>query len=142
MRSFAGAVLASVAMSLLAGCASTMNVPPSGVSPGFLFSEVTYPSARESNTQFKFKPEDIVVLGPVKASSESMTILMLWSSGDNGYGNLMRAARAAYPEADGVIDVQWDTQYGNLCIPCWPTWLPIMIKAKSFGEGQAFKFKK
>jgi hypothetical protein len=55
----------------------------------------------------------------------------------------MRAARQAYPDADGLIDVQWDTKYQNLCIPCscW-LWVPIMFKGTSIGEGSAFKFKK
>lgn len=119
-----------------------MGAPPSGVSPGFLFSDVTYPSYRESSTKFTINRSDIVVLGPVTATGESQCILALWSQGDNGYGNLMKAARETYPDADGVVDVQWDTKYGNLCLPCCYVWVPIFYKVKSTGEGQAFKFKK
>jgi hypothetical protein len=119
-----------------------MGAPPSGVSPGFLFSDVAYPSYRESSTKFTINRSDIVVLGPVTATGESQCILALWSQGDNGYGNLMKAARETYPDADGVVDVQWDTKYGNLCLPCCYVWVPIFYKVKSTGEGQAFKFKK
>lgn len=142
MRPYTAVMVAFVAMTFLSGCSSLMNVPPSGVSPGFLFSDVNYPSRRESNTQFKFDRKDIVILGPVTATGESQNILLLWSQGDNGYGNLMKAAREAYPEADGVVDVQWDTRYSNLCIPCCYMYIPILFKVKSTGEGNAFKFKK
>ena len=136
-------MVALIAANFLAGCAGLpMGAPPSGVSPGFLFSDVTYPSYRESSTKFTINRSDIIVLGPVTATGESQCILALWSQGDNGYGNLMKAAREAYPEADGVVDVQWDTKYGNLCLPCCYVWVPIFYKVHSTGEGQAFKFKK
>ena len=142
MKPYAGVMVALITAFLLAGCATPMGVPPSGVAPGFLLSDVQYPSRRECNTQFKFKREDIVVLGPIKATGESQCILMLWASGDNGYGNLMKAARIAYPDADGVVDVQWDTRYNNICLPCCYMYIPVLFKATSTGEGNAFKFKR
>ncbi|MEI8139915.1 MAG: hypothetical protein WCI03_08615 [bacterium] len=136
-------MVAFIATFFLAGCVSPpMGIPPSGVSPGFLFSDVNYPTQRDSITKFKVNRNDIVILGPVTAKGESQCILALWAKGDNGYGNLMKAAKGAYPNADGVVDVQWDTKYSNLCIPCCYVLVPIMFKATSTGEGQAFMFKK
>jgi len=106
-------------------------------------SDVNYPSQRESDTQFKFTRNDIIILGPVKATGQSQNILMIWSQGDNGYGNLLKAAKATYPDADGVVDIQWDTRFSNLCLPCClGTWVPIFFKVTSTGEGNAFKFRK
>ena len=120
---------------VVSGCASVMSLPPSGVGPGMLFSDVNYPSRREAQTRFDFTKADIEVLGPVVTTSESQCILGLVAQGDNGYGNLLKAAKAKYPEADGVINVQWDTRWNLIC-------MGIMSKVQSTVEGTAFKFKK
>jgi hypothetical protein len=119
----------------LTGCAGLMSVPPSGVAPGGLFSEVTYPSYRESQTKFTFTHDDLVILGPVTATSESQSILGLVAQGDNGFGNLMRAARAKYPDCDGVINIQWDTKWNLVC-------LGIISKVTATVEGTAIKIKR
>jgi len=120
---------------LLTGCAGLMSAPPSGVSPGGLFSDVTYPSYRESHTQFTFAREDFVILGPVTATSESSCILGLFAQGDNGFGNLTRAAKAKYPDCDGVINVQWDTKWNLIC-------LGLISKVNATVEGTAIKIKR
>ena len=133
--------LLALVLPLVCGCGTPTAMGPSGVSPGMLMSDVNYPSARDAQTRFDFKRDDIQILGSVKAQTESLNILMLWSTGDNGYGSLMRAARQAYPQADGVVDLQWDSQFSNLCIPCYIP-IPIMFKVISHVEGKAFQFKR
>ena len=120
---------------VFSGCASVTSLPPSGVSPGMLFSDVNYPSRHDAQTLFNFSKSDIELLGPVNTMSESQCILGLIAQGDNGYGNLMKAAKAKYPDADGVINLQWDTHWDLIC-------MGIMSKVQSNVEGMAFKFKK
>jgi len=125
----------------MVGCTSTSHIPRSGVAPGFVIANVNYPSYRETDTEFKISRNDIVILGPVKASGNSINVLGIVATGDNGYGNLTKAARSAYPEADGVVDIQWDTSYENLCIPACYCLIPIYMTTKTAIEGNAFKFK-
>jgi len=130
------ALLGCVVVGLsLTGCAGLMSAPPSGVSPGGLFSDVNYPSYRESQTQFTFAREDFIILGPVSATSESSCILGLFAQGDNGFGNLTRAAKAKYPDCDGVINVQWDTEWNLIC-------LGLISKVTAKVEGTAIKIKR
>ena len=130
------AMLGCVSMGLvLTGCAGLMTAPPSGVAPGGLFSDVNYPSYRESQTRFTFTHDDLVILGPVTATSESQCILGLVAQGDNGFGNLMRAAKARYPECDGVINIQWDTRWNLIC-------MGLMSKVTATVEGTAIKIKR
>jgi len=100
-----------------------------------LFTEVNYPSRHDAQTLFNFNRSDIELLGPISTSSESQCILGLMAQGDNGYGNLMKAAKAKYPEADGVINLQWDTRWNLIC-------MGLISKVQSNVEGMAFKFKK
>lgn len=120
---------------VFSGCASVLSMPPSGSSPGMLMTEVTYPSKHDAQTLFNFSKADIELLGPISVTSESQCMLGLMAQGDNGYGNLMKAAKAKYPDADGVINLQWDTRWNLLC-------LGIISKVQSNVEGMAFKFKK
>jgi len=130
------AMLGCVSIGLvLTGCAGLMTAPPSGVAPGGLFSDVNYPSYRESQTRFTFTHDDLVILGPVTATSESQCILGLVAQGDNGFGNLMRAAKAKYPECDGVINIQWDTRWNLIC-------MGLMSKVTATVEGTAIKIKR
>ncbi|MEI8122938.1 MAG: hypothetical protein WCI20_12890 [bacterium] len=130
------AMLGCVSIGLvLTGCAGLMTAPPSGVAPGGLFSDVNYPSYRESQTRFTFTHDDLVILGPVTATSESQCILGLVAQGDNGFGNLMRAAKAKYPECDGVINIQWDTRWNLIC-------MGLLSKVTATVEGTAIKIKR
>lgn len=129
-------VLGCVVVGLgLTGCAGLMSTSPSGVAPGGLFSDVNYPSYRESQTKFTFTRDDLVILGPITAKSESQCILGLVAQGDNGFGNLMKAARTKYPDCDGVINIQWDTQWNLIC-------LGLMSKVTATVEGTAIKIKR
>lgn len=128
--------LSFAGLMLLTGCSGLMTVPPSGVTPASLFTDVKYPSRREPETRFNFSKNDIDILGPVHATAESQTILSLLSQGDNGYGNLLKAARKEYPNADGVINVQWDTQFNNVCMGF------LYQKATSHMDGTAIRFKR
>ena len=112
-----------------------MSAPPSGVSPGMLLSDVNYPSYRESHTQFTFVRSDFEILGPVSAKAESQCILGLIAQGDNGFGNLTRAAKAKYPDCDAVINIQWDTQWNLIC-------LGLMSKVTSTIDATAIKIKR
>ena len=127
-----GCVASSV---ILSGCAGLMSAPPSGVTPGGIFSDVTYPSYRESQTKFTFTHSDLVILGPVTSTSESSCFLGLFASGDNGYGNLTRAAKAKYPDCDGVINIQWDTEWNQIC-------MGLISKVTATVEGTAIKIKR
>jgi len=124
---------------LLSGCAGmgigTASTPPSGVMPGGIFTEVNYPSYRESQTKFSFKREDLEILGPVSATAESQNILGLVATGDNGYSKLLADAKAKYPTCDAVINIQWDTQWNSVCCG-------IVSKAKSTAEGTAVRIKR
>jgi hypothetical protein len=120
---------------VISGCASVTAIPPAGSSPGVLLTEVTYPSRHDAQTLFNFSRADIELLGPITATSESQCILGLMAQGDNGYGNLMKAAKAKYPDADGIINLSWDTHWNLIC-------LGIISKVQANVEGMAFKFKK
>jgi len=129
-------IAVSVASGLfLTGCAGLMSTSPSGVAPGGLFSDVNYPSYRESQTRFTFTRDDLVILGSVTAKSESSCILGLVAQGDNGFGTLMKEAKMKYPDCDGVINIQWDTQWNLIC-------LGLVSKVTSTVEGIAIKIKR
>lgn len=132
---------------LVCGCGTPVSMGPSGVSPGMLMSDVTYPSLHEAQTRINFKRDDILILGTVKADAESRNLLLwLWADGDNGYGKLMQAARRSYPQADGVVDVQWDTEYNDACSICGTCIgyipRPLFAKVTSHMEAKAFQFKR
>ena len=142
--------LLALLVSLACGCGTT-SMGPSGVSPGLLMTDVKYPSAHDAQTRINIKRDDIQILGTVQATAESSSFLLrLWASGDNGYGKLMQAARRAYPQADGVVDIQWDTEYKdvleccglNYCAIVTRALSPIYAKVTSHMEGQAFQFKR
>jgi len=137
--------LLALLVSLVCGCGTT-SMGPSGVSPGLLITDANYPSAHDAQTRINFKRADIQILGVVKAEFESRNIFWLWASGDNGYGKLMQAARQSYPQADGVVDVQWDTEYRDLCACCgfciFYRPVPLLATAVTHAEGKAFQFKR
>lgn len=127
------AIMAGV--SVLVGCATPyMALPPGGVGPGSLVSDVTVPSSREIQTQIQLSRSDIEILGPVAVVSESQRILGMFSQGDNGYGKLLAAAKNGYPQADAVINVMWDTHYQGYIFG-------LFGKATSRVTGHAIKFK-
>jgi len=108
-----------------------------GVGPGGLVAQQVFPSAREAPLmEFQFKPEDIVILGPVTTTSESKNILGLVSEGGNGNLALMQAAQAKYPDAEGVMNVQWDSKYDAICMGI------LYSTVESQIEGTAFKWKR
>jgi hypothetical protein len=138
--------LLALLLLLNCGCGTPTSMGPSGVSPGLLMTEVTYPSMRDAQTRINLKRDDIQILGVIKADAKSQNILWIWASGDNGYGNLMKAARQAYPQTDGVIDVQVDTEYKDLLSVCAMYFLglpiPILSSVTTHMEGRAFQFKR
>jgi hypothetical protein len=152
MKFLGCAPLLALLLPAVCGCGTPTAMGPSGVSPGMLMTEVTYPSQHDAQTRINIKRDDIQILGTVQATAESSTFLLrLWSSGDNGYGNLMKAARRAYPQADGVVDIQWDTEYmdafeccglNTYCIILFQAVPAIYSKATSHMEGKAFQFKR
>lgn len=119
---------------VLTGC-GPMSYPPSAVGPAMILTDVNYPSMHDAQTVFNFSKSDFEILGPVSATSESESILGVVARGDNGYGKLMTAAKNAYPNADAVINVQWDTDFNSIC-------LGLYSKVTSKVTGTAVKFKK
>ena len=121
---------------LTVGCGSTASMGKVGAAPGWLVAQQSFPSAREAPVmEFQYKPEDIVILGPVTSTSQSKCILGLISEGSNGNLVLMQAARTKYPDADGVMNVQWDSRYNGICMGIYTT-------VDSDVEGTAFKWKR
>lgn len=93
---------------ILAGCA---RIGPGGAAPGFIYSNVTYPNLLNPNMEYRivFDREDIELLGVVEATAPSRWVAFVFSSGDSGYGELMKKARAM--GADGVMNVTIDTNF-------------------------------
>jgi len=128
-------IFLAIIIFITAGC-GVMTLPPSGVSPGMAYSSVNYPSMQNSITEYKFGKDDIEVLGPVLAETSSINILGLFSTGDNGYGKLLEEARRRFPEADGLVNVYFDSRYTS-CL-----WGMIFSKVNSTVTATAVKFKK
>ncbi|MBU4211315.1 MAG: hypothetical protein L6437_01120 [Kiritimatiellae bacterium] len=134
------ALLASIAC--LAGCLlfsppGTANMAPGGVGPASIFTEVTYPSAREAPfVRYTFTREDLEILGVVRGTGESINILGILSTGDNGFGSMMAQARQKYPTMDGVMNIQWDTKYNGICLGF------LYSKVDSSVEAVAVRYKR
>jgi hypothetical protein len=136
MKKVIGLLLGVAGLVALSGCAGIWAPPPGGAQPAMVLTETTYPSMYQAPAvKFNFERSDIEILGPVSATSESQSILGIVCQGDNGYGNLMRAAKAAYPNCDGVMNIMWDTHYNCMC-------LGLVTKVKANVEGVAFRYKK
>lgn len=98
-----------VIMSMISGCA--MKGPsPVGVSSGFLYSSVTYPTAI---SPYGFARQDIEILGNIKIKTLSYNIAGLVALGGNGYNEILSAAKTKYPDAEGLINVYYDLDYMN-----------------------------
>lgn len=52
--------------------------------------------------------KDYEILGPVELQGTITNVLGFFQWGGKGYGDLMKEAKALYPEADAVIDVYED----------------------------------
>jgi hypothetical protein len=114
---------------------------PGGVYSGLVFSDVNYPSLREGPcVRYDFKGDQIEVLGPVKGEGDSMNILFLFATGDNGFKSIMDATREKYPDAMGVMGLHWDTRYTFFGWP-WPP-IPVFQKVHSTLYGTAVRQKK
>jgi len=84
----------------------------------------------------RLQRDDVEILGQVQSVSESDSVLGIISQGDNGYGKVLAAARAKYPETDAVINMQWDIQYKAICGGF------LYEKVISKIDGTAVKYKK
>lgn len=91
-----------------AGCA---RIGPGGAAPGFIYSDVTYPNELNPNMSHRivFDRDDIILMDPVSAETNSKWIAFVYSGGDSGYAELMSQARAM--GADGVMNVTVDTNF-------------------------------
>jgi hypothetical protein len=107
---------------------------PTGSAPGGLIADGTYGSGGTCSF-IRFEGSDVEVLGQVQSSTESETTLGLISRGDNGYGKVVAAARAKYPTCNGVINLQWDTQYNTICSGI------LYEKVTTIIEGTAVRYK-
>lgn len=93
----------------LTGCASFQATPhPQGVNLGMLVGDVTYPNYVGLDTRFEFTSNDINILKVITSEGKSTNILGLFSSGDNGYGELWEKAQKL--GADDVIGIKVDTR--------------------------------
>lgn len=116
------------------GCYASMR--PGGAPPG-VFSSVNYPSMQNTVTKYHLTRDDYEVLGPVTVKSSSHNILMLFAFGDNGYGKLLSEARKKYPDADGFLNLYFDSRYNSL-LPYFPIYQGI----ESTITGTAIKMKR
>jgi hypothetical protein len=106
------AVLSISILIMISGCApATTHMPPSGANPATLISNTNYPSMHNSITNYNFDRDDIEILGPVTVSTASYNLLYLFSWGNNGYGALLDQAKEDYPDADGLVNINYDTHY-------------------------------
>ncbi len=127
-----------VAVFILSGC-GTMRMPAGSVFPGLIYSDVNYPSLREEpDVQYRFTAQDITILGPVTAKGSSVNILGLFGTGSNGYETLMEAAKSKYPDADTVININWDTKFTYFGL----IYIPIYQRADSTLTGTAIRMKR
>lgn len=96
---------------VLSGCAGSRSIgSPIGAS-AMVVNDVTYPTDYRSSTQFQLRKADFKVVGPIKVSVVSTSMLGIISSGDVGYGTLMEEARKKYGKVDALIDIMVDTHY-------------------------------
>jgi len=123
----------SILLMSMIGCTSTYHIMqggyPAAVSPAFVFSDdVVYPY-KDSQTVFNLERKDYVILGQVSTELESTNILYLYSSGDNGYGKILKIARQRYPNANALMNVYWDSKIKQIGWPYPP--IPIFQKVTS-----------
>ena len=139
MRKLSCIGMVLLAVFIFTGCATTTNMRQGGVMPGFLYGDGTYPSMKDSFTEFKYEAKDFDVLGTVTGQGESMNILFLVSLGDNGYQQLLRQAKEKYPDMDALINFYWDTKFFNIGWP-YPT-LPLYQRAQNIVTATVIKYK-
>ena len=103
-------------VTLLAGCCAMGGgySSPLGSRPGSIVADGTYGTGG-TPAFVRFEGTDVEVLGQVQAEGHSETTLGIISSGDNGYAKVLDAARKKYPDFNGVINLQYDVQYNNIC---------------------------
>ena len=136
MKLILTSALAIVSMACLSGCGLIGGFPsPQGAHPGGIVSDGTY-GVGGMPTHIRLQREDVEVLGQVQSATESECILGIISQGDNGYGKVLAAARAKYPECDAVINMQWDIQYKTICFGS------LYEKVTTKIEGTAIKYKR
>ena len=106
-------LFACVAPLFLVGCASAPTAfGPSGVGYGGVFTNVTYPAANTSDTQYKLGTSDFAIVGPVRGEGSSHSILGLLAFGNSGYNAALEDARLR--GADDIANVRVDMRYFNL----------------------------
>ncbi len=114
MKNFKNIILltCAVALMFLTGCAAALsNVSyrqPVGVTHGFAFGDVTYPTLLNSHTEIKLDTDDFEIIKTVSVEATSMNVLGIVGLGDNGYIKLFEKARMA--GADDIINIKVDTQ--------------------------------
>jgi hypothetical protein len=128
-------VLMLVGLALGCGCMMQLGIPNAGVTPGAIVANNTYPYSHEPFTKVQYAGTDMDVLGPVASASSSSCVLGMVSRGDNGYGALLRAARAKYADADAVINIQWDTHYQSYVFG-------VYTRVESQLNGMAIRYKR
>jgi len=106
-----GAVLACCAITLLGCVSGPVGMGPSGIGPGMLLTNVTYPSDNSSTTQYQLRGDDFEILGPVRGEGASHSILGLVSVGDSGYGKALQDAQRQ--GADDIANMRHDTRFFN-----------------------------
>lgn len=96
------------------GCAMAPPgmAPAGGVSPGCLFSDVTVPTWDYNSYQLNYAPKDYEIVGKVIGSGHVTSILGIISTGDNGYGALLKRAKRL--GADDVINVRVDCRTSSI----------------------------
>lgn len=109
-------VLSISILIMISECAATTHMPPSGANPAPLISNTNYPSMHNSVTNFNFTKDDIEILGPVFVSTSSHNLLYLFSWVNNGYGALLDKAKETYPDADALININYDTHYTKVLL--------------------------
>jgi len=133
MRRPVGFLACTVALLLLMGCAGGMYMaPPSGAMPGQFYSNVTYPAANTSQTQYQLRSEDFEIVGPVRGEGASHSILGLISFGDSGYDEALKRAQSM--GADDLANVRVDTRYFNFVY--------IYSRVDTMISGTGIKWKK
>lgn len=132
MKSTLNHILGCTTLILFAGCAGPASVGPSGASAGLLFSNVTYPSANFSLTEYHLTTADFEILGNVRGEGKSFNLLGLFSSGNSGYEEALEQARAA--GADEIINLRVDTTHIRV--------LGLFLQIKTIVTGTAVKWKR
>jgi len=123
MKSNIKIVFILLSLGVLSGCGAGAYMQPgypSAVTPAIIYSDdVVYPY-KDSFTMFNISREDYSILGHVTTEMESMNILFIYSSGDNGYGKLLAAAKEKYPETNALMNVYWDSKVKTIGWPYPP----------------------